>query len=311
MNKNIVNIKDNNLKEKVIKQNRERELRSEKRHIIMSTMSLDLQIEELNKRLNDANDSINLFREEIQILKDANQNLVTDNLTKTEKITSLEKSIVALAVQIPEASNPYLDAASNNNNNNNSSDTDSSDNNENESNSHYDGARNNKSPSSISSDSHLIQFVDLHADDIIDDNNEESNVKLNLTKVKRTKMPDKTPIYTGNENLENWLWQLTHALKLSHTPATEWVLVAGMYVQGHALTTYRAITKVAKGEPEISWNDFVKKFWKAHTPKNNQLELRSKLQNLKQSGNIKNYVSQFRQLMGNVSKMAEIFKWSQ
>ena len=78
-----------------------------------------------------------------------------------------------------------------------------------------------------------------------------------------------------------------------------------MYVQGHALTTYRAITKVAKGEPEISWNDFVKKFWKAHTPKNNQLELRSKLQNLKQSGNIKNYVSQ---LMGNVSKMAEIDK---
>jgi hypothetical protein len=32
------------------------------------------------------------------------------------------------------------------------------------------------------------------------------------------------------------------------------------------------------------------------------------LQNLKQSGHIKYYVSQFQQLMGNVSKMTEIDK---
>jgi hypothetical protein len=43
-------------------------------------------------------------------------------------------------------------------------------------------------------------------------------------------MPDKTPIYTGKENLEDWLWQLTYALLLSHTPNNEWILVAGMCV---------------------------------------------------------------------------------
>jgi len=273
-------------------------------------MSLEQQIEDLKERLNNANNIIIAANENIDALKDFNQNLITDNLSKADTITALEKSIVKLAVQIPEASNPSKDAAeAEYDNGTNSSDTESSDNDENESSSPFDGSKkNNKPPSSVSSDSHLNKFVDLHADGVIENVNEKSNVKLYLTNVKRTEMSDKTPIYTGNENLENWLWQLTHALRLSHTPTNEWVLVAGMYVQGHALTTYRAITKVAKGEPEISWNNFVKTFWKAHTPKNNQLEFRSKLQNLKQSGHIKNYVSQFRQLMGNISKMAEIDK---
>jgi len=312
MNKKPIDIKDNNLSDKIIKQNRERELRSLQRNILKSTMSLEQQIEDLKERLNNANNLIISANEKIDALQDSNQNLITDNISKADKITALEKSIIKLAVQTTEASNPSKDTAEAENDKDNgthSSDSESSDNDENESSSPFDGfKRNNKPPSSVASDSHLDQFVDLHADDVIDNDNEKSNVKLNLTNVKRTKMPDKTPIYTGNENLENWLWQLTHALRLSHTPTNEWVLVAGMYVQGHALTTYRAVTKVAKGEPEISWSNFVKTFWKAHTPKNNQLELRSRLQNLKQSGNIKNYVSQFRQLIGNISKMAEIDK---
>ena len=90
----------------------------------------------------------------------------------------------------------------------------------------------------------------------------------------------------GKNNLEDWLWQLTHNFKLSHVPKNEWVLVAGSYVKGFALTTYRTITRTTKGQSQITWPDFVKRYWKANTPKNYQLDLRERLANLKQTGNI-------------------------
>ncbi len=76
------------------------------------------------------------------------------------------------------------------------SDTKSSDSDENESNSSsFNGSkRNKKSPSSVSSHSHLNQFVDIHVDGVIENDNEKSNIKLNLANVKRNKMPNKTPI---------------------------------------------------------------------------------------------------------------------
>ena len=69
MNKKPIDIKDNNLSDKIIKQNRERELRSVQRNILKSTMSLEQQIEDLKERLNNANNLIIAANENIDALK--------------------------------------------------------------------------------------------------------------------------------------------------------------------------------------------------------------------------------------------------
>jgi hypothetical protein len=81
-------------------------------------MSLERQIENLNKQLGKANNLLiaaNLANDALKIenvlYKDTYQNLITDNLTKADKITALKKSIVNLAALFPDANNPSKDVA--------------------------------------------------------------------------------------------------------------------------------------------------------------------------------------------------------
>ena len=79
-----INIKDNSLSDKIIKQNQEREFRTAQRHILKTTMNLEQQVAILKQRLGEGNNLLiaaNLANDALKkdnaLYKDTNQNLIT------------------------------------------------------------------------------------------------------------------------------------------------------------------------------------------------------------------------------------------
>ena len=117
------------------------------------------------------------------------------------------------------------------------------------------------------------------------------------------------PTFRGepNENANSWLLQvrnifLAQGIKDNHTR----IYYAGTGLQGAALHWY--LQKISVTGAFTDWNDFAKKLREAFEPPHYQQHLRKQLKQLRQTGSVHEYGTQFRNLVGQITVMEELDK---
>jgi hypothetical protein len=113
------------------------------------------------------------------------------------------------------------------------------------------------------------------------------------------------PTFSGlaEENLESWLFQVTSAFRVKNIdPDLQTVCVVSGLKEA-ALLWYQNWYRRLGAHP--TWDQFEEGIKEAFRPHNHELQVRKQLRALKYSGDILNYVSQFRNLIGQLDSVSD------
>jgi hypothetical protein len=117
------------------------------------------------------------------------------------------------------------------------------------------------------------------------------------------------PVYRGDpsENANSWLLQVKNIFRAQgiSVPATR-IYYAGTALQGAALHWY--LQKMTVTNAFTDFDDFAKKLREAFEPPHYQQHLRKQLKQLRQTGSVHEYGTQFRNLVGQITAMEELDK---
>lgn len=111
------------------------------------------------------------------------------------------------------------------------------------------------------------------------------------------------------KNLENFLWDMEQYFKAARTPEDEWVTLTSMYLDGDAKLWWRTRVQedTSAGRPVIdSWAVLKKELKAQFLPCNVAWVARESLKNLKHSGTVRAYVTEFSSLMLDIQDMSEV-----
>jgi hypothetical protein len=119
------------------------------------------------------------------------------------------------------------------------------------------------------------------------------------------------PTYRGEpqENTYSWLLQVRNIFRAQKiTDANTRIYYSGTGLQGAALHWY--LQKSTIVDAFADWNDFTIQIRDAFEPPHYQQHLRKQLKQLRQTGSVHEYGTQFRNLVGQITAMEELDKVS-
>jgi hypothetical protein len=120
----------------------------------------------------------------------------------------------------------------------------------------------------------------------------------------RVKLPDS---YDGRTDVHAWLFSLRLALEGSGTPNDRFVAIASSLLQGDAAIWLRsrATSRLAREQPlTSSWAEFESDVKQQFTNVNEQQRARDRLADLRQTGSVRDYITQFRNVSLQILDMS-------
>lgn len=126
----------------------------------------------------------------------------------------------------------------------------------------------------------------------------------------KVRIPEPKP-YDGArvaKDLENFLWDMEQYFKAAHIEEREQVSITSMYLVGDAKLWWRTRTDgdASADRPEITTFEALKKELKEQfLPLNSSWLARENLRNLKQTGNVRDYVKEFSSLLLDIKNMSD------
>jgi hypothetical protein len=136
----------------------------------------------------------------------------------------------------------------------------------------------------------------------------ESRDTPGTARVKRSDVPWPTFSAEPSENVRLWLYQMGQAYQVLKIAESDKVGHANLCLKGKAAQWSWSLGQSRSGVPFSNWDEFAKSIVERFEPENLQHQLRDQLRELKQDAAVREYISQFNDLLCRVDSMPEVDK---
>ena len=106
------------------------------------------------------------------------------------------------------------------------------------------------------------------------------------------------PIFKGDETVQDFIFQMNLLMEASQTPLERRVMVVSAQFRNKAITWFRTIQPIP-----ANWVDLQQLLLNQFGPVNTDITARNKLDSLKQTGDIRDYINEFNSLIIELPNM--------